>query len=1007
MVRYAVAVGLTVLATLGRLVLDHWLGAKSPFLLYPVAIAASARYGGFRAGIVATALAGLIGAGFLLAPQPNGWIDSPGTWTSLVALVLSGVALSWLCESMQDVRRRIEREVRKRLSAVLQEGTRKHTPRVAKETAKIGIYDYRPTSDELWWDDRCRALWGLSSDAPVTMDFFWKSMHFDDVAPTRSALVAAMEPDGGGRFIADFRIRPKDGPERWIRAIANVYFDGVGDDRTAVRVVGTVQDVTLERNAEAALRESEERFRALTHAVPSIIFEDDPERGNTFVSDRWVELTGLSRAETAGVGWMRAVHPEDAPMAKTRWQESLRTGTPLESRLRYRTRDGSYRWFLVRSQPVKNAEGRAIRWVGSCTDIHELRKVEEAMRESEERFRLAAEAVNGLIYDFDVQRGSVWRSRKLKDLLGFEPREVEPTSTWWSERIHPDDKADHHQRVSRLHTGDGSFADEYRIRHRDGHYIHVWERGLLLRDVNGTPLRVVGCTVDVTAQRRAERDLRSSERSLRALFDADPNGIVVAEPHTCGIVLFNDEAARQLGYTRDEFRRLSLAELDTGDDHIALCSKVRLPYDASGAEFETRLKTKEGRSIDTLVKVRRVQMSGGPMLLVIFQDITVRKVAEEALKDADRKKDGFIALLAHELRNPLAPIRSAVDILKVKEPLDPQLHWCRDVIDRQVAQMAHLLDDLLDVSRITLGKLVLRKERVLLTDVLTLALETCEPLIEQQHHDLVVEIPDMPVQLDADPTRLGQVIANLLNNAAKYTDRGGVLRLVAKLIDGSIEIRVADTGIGIAADKLAVIFEPFAQIEHSLNKSQGGLGIGLMLVRRLVEMHGGTVSAASDGLEKGSTFVVRLPLPVQTPVELPVEPKAPPEAAPVEPCRILLVDDNVDAADSLAIILRFAGHDVRVVHDGQAGITAASEFRPDVILLDLGMPRLNGFEACRQIRELSGGGDITIIALTGWGQDEDRRRTREAGFDHHLVKPVEPETLMRLIAESRKPAVHS
>jgi signal transduction histidine kinase/ActR/RegA family two-component response regulator len=370
----------------------------------------------------------------------------------------------------------------------------------------------------------------------------------------------------------------------------------------------------------------------------------------------------------------------------------------------------------------------------------------------------------------------------------------------------------------------------------------------------------------------------------------------------------------------------------------------------------------------------------------------------DQLRQADRRKDEFLAVLAHELRNPLAPVRNAVEVLRMRDVDDPGLRWARDLIDRQVQQLTRLVDDLLDVSRITRGKIKLQKEPVDLAAVVARAVEISRPLIDARRHELAVTLPPEPLRLEADPTRLAQVVANLLNNAAKYTEERGHIWLTVEREGGEAVVRVRDTGVGIPSDMLAQVFDLFTQVTHSLDRSQGGLGIGLTLARSLVEMHGGSVRAHSAGWGEGSEVVVRLPLLV----ELRSEPSGTGlDRRVVKPSahRILVVDDNVDAADSLAVLLRLMGNDVRTAPDGPAALEVARAYRPDVVLLDLGLPRMSGYDVCRRLREGHFANGPLIVALTGYGQDEDRRRTREAGFDCHLVKPVDPDELWELLTE--------
>lgn len=409
---------------------------------------------------------------------------------------------------------------------------------------------------------------------------------------------------------------------------------------------------------------------------------------------------------------------------------------------------------------------------------------------------------------------------------------------------------------------------------------------------------------------------------------------------------------------------------------------------------------------------------------VVLTEITERRRAEEALRaseqrlrkaseserqrarqlmEADRRKDEFLAVLAHELRNPLAPIQNAMQILRMSCMAQPVAKEPLDIMQRQIRHMVRLVDDLLEVSRITRGKVVLRKERIDLASVMENAIETCRPLIDAAQHTLNVQLPTQPLYLMADATRLSQVFSNLLNNATKYTNPGGKIDVSAEVLQSpsafnpEVVVRIKDTGIGIPAELLPRVFDMFGQIEQSLDHSRGGLGIGLTLVRRLVQLHGGSVRALSDGSNQGSEFIVSLPLSVHQ--------DAPPPAAIehasedlLTPHRILLVDDNEDSATILGKLLELQGHTVEVVFDGPAALEAMPSFKPEIVLLDIGLPGMSGYDVARRIREAPESRDVVLIAQTGWGQKEDRERSREAGFDHHLVKPIDPNTLQKLLA---------
>jgi signal transduction histidine kinase len=387
---------------------------------------------------------------------------------------------------------------------------------------------------------------------------------------------------------------------------------------------------------------------------------------------------------------------------------------------------------------------------------------------------------------------------------------------------------------------------------------------------------------------------------------------------------------------------------------------------------------------------------------VLQSEVSERARAEAALKEADRHKDEFLAVLAHELRNPLAPIRNAVEIMRRSSLTDPQLVWSRDVVERQVKHLTRLVDDLLDVSRITRGNINLSREPVSVATIIARAIETIQPLIAEQQHELTVDVADEVLEVEGDLTRLTQVLGNLLNNAAKYTDPGGSIALSARREGTDVEIRVRDNGIGIPPELLPRLFQLFTQVDAAAHRAQGGLGIGLALVRQLVQMHGGSVTAYSEGPERGSEFLIRLPLRTLRTRQI-LKPGTAPAIAGANGSskpghRILLADDNQDALESLATLLQCDGHEVHTAGDGAQALEVAEQCRPNVVLLDIGMPKLDGYEVARRIRALPWGKAAVLIALTGWGQDEDRRRSREVGFDSHLVKPLDPEALSNMLS---------
>ena len=517
-----------------------------------------------------------------------------------------------------------------------------------------------------------------------------------------------------------------------------------------------------------------------------------------------------------------------------------------------------------------------------------------------------------------------------------------------------------------------------------------------------------------------QRDGDPETGALLAAIVSSSEDAIISKTLNGVITSWNAGAERLFGYSPAEAIGQSMTLIIPTERHAEeneILQRIRRGERVE--HFETVRVAKSGQTIDVSLTISPVRDRRGRVVGAskVGRDITARKrAAEESqaaqkllmenrdelqrlnaeLSEADRRKDEFLAVLAHELRNPLAPIRNAVHYLGLKASPDPALRNARDIIDRQVRHLVRLVDDLLDISRISSGKIGLQKERVSLALIVTNAVESSRPAIESENHQLTVTLPAEPVYLEADLTRLAQVLQNLLNNAAKYTPPGGKIGLHTEFDGHSVSIRVVDTGIGIPREMLPRVFDLFTQVDRSIERSSGGLGIGLTLVQRLVELHGGTVEARSEGPDKGSEFIVRLPASAESSGDS--APANSSDAKSVRRVRVLIIDDNIDAADTLTEMLRASGHDVATAYDGAAGLVAVDSHRPDVVLLDIGLPKVNGYNVARKIRESDPQRRIVLVAVTGWGQDEDRRRSQQAGFDHHLVKPVDPASLDRIFA---------
>ena len=552
----------------------------------------------------------------------------------------------------------------------------------------------------------------------------------------------------------------------------------------------------------------------------------------------------------------------------------------------------------------------------------------------------------------------------------------------------------------RLATREGRFEDEgWRLR-KDGS--RFWANVVItaLRDEDGTLLGFSKITRDLTERKLHEEAVRQAEERFRllvegvvdyAIYMLDPEGVITS---------WNAGAERITGYAREEIigrhfsRFYSDEDIEAGRPWEELAAARR----EGRAEDESWRLRKDGGRFWARVVVTAVHDAQGKLrgFAKVTQDLSERRHLRD-LEKASRNVNEFIATLAHELRNPLAPIRSAVEVMAKLGPSDPAQQTLRETIDRQSGQLARIVDDMIDISRITRGGLVISRAPVDLAEVLRRALETAAPLIQAAQHRLEVQLAREPLMVEGDMHRLTQLLANVLNNAARYTPPGGEISLRAQREDGWSLVQVRDTGRGIDPDMLERIFDMFVQGRSPIERVGGGLGVGLALARRIAEMHGGSLTARSDGENRGSEFTLRIPLLAAT--RAPAQKKAADSAAhAIVPKRVLVVDDNIDAATTLQLLLESLGHETCVAHDGAQALRMAAQFQPDIVLLDIGMPGLNGYEVARRMRALERRRPLRIVAITGWDQEADRTRSREAGFDLHLVKPVDPNLLTRLLS---------
>ena len=672
-------------------------------------------------------------------------------------------------------------------------------------------------------------------------------------------------------------------------------------------------------------------------------------------------------------------------------------------------RDGTVRDVRVSYVPQRAADGRVRGFVALCSDITERKAVETALRRSEallEQSQAAAQVGSWeLTLDerlVEVPDSSLWSSETYR-MFGYSLDTPASVSRFYA-RVHPSDRAPVHAWfVGALERFEPS-EKEYRVALPDGslRVLHVWLH--FERAPDGKTTRVFGTCQDITERTRAELELRHAREQLELVVDSTP-AFIARYDRQRRLVWANKSYAARFGKSPEELAGIHLIDL-VGEEAY----RVFEPYFArvvagEAIQVELEVPYPTGRRFVQLIAARTLDAAGAcDGAVAVLTDVTQRRTLEREreraladLQEASRHKDEFVGMLAHELRNPLAPILNGVEILASlgAGPGDAEVaRQYHTVIARQARHMKRLLDDLLDVSRVSQGKVLLHRERLDLNALLQHAVEVTRPNLLEKRHALSLTLASQRLVLEADPTRLLQVFVNVINNAAKYTDAGGHIAVTSTVADGEAVVSVRDDGVGMTPELLTRAFDLFVQGTRSLDRAQGGLGIGLTVVRTLVKMHGGSVRAFSEGPGRGSDLVVRLPLASDA---VPFPTDRPPSAriATGGPLRVLVVDDNVDAATALGKLMELLGHEVALAHDGPAALTAAAATPADLILLDIGLPGMSGYEVAARLRS-SGHAHAALVALSGYGREDDVRRSRDAGFDHHLVKPVDLGQLRRI-----------
>jgi len=777
--------------------------------------------------------------------------------------------------------------------------------------------------------------------------------------------------------------------------------------------VSSTDETAKPKQDAEALHEQREWLRVTLSSIGDAVITTDTKGSITYLNPVAVSLTGWTQEEAAGIPLelvFKIINEETRQTVENPATRALREGlvVGLANHALLIAKDGTERAIDDSAAPIRNANGEVAGVVLVFRDVTDRREAERALRESEERFRLLVEgAEDYAIFMLDPKGNITSWNPGAERIKGYSAEEIigQHFSCFYPpekvEAGHPDQELE-------VAAAKGRFEDEgWRLR-KDGS--RFWANVIItaLRDERGKLKGFSKITRDRTEDLRKDSQIRDSEVRFRRLFETAKDGILILDSSDGKITDANPYITELLGYSTDELIGKELWQIGLFQDIEASRAAFQLLQDEGYIRYhDLPLETKSGRKAEVEFISNVYNVDHHAVIQCNIRDITERRQLEraeaqaEALADLHRRKDEFLAMLSHELRNPLAAITNAVQILDLQKDEHPLQEKAKTIIRRQAANLVVLVNDLLEVSRILGGRIQLHQEDLDARGIVQQAVETARPLIDQNKHELTVSLPTEPTWLYADALRLEEVIVNLLNNAVKYTPEGGHIWLSLQQEGDRIVLRIRDTGVGIVPDSLPHMFELFTQAPRSLDRSQGGLGVGLAVVRKLVEMHGGTVEAQSAGPGKGSEFIVRLPV-LSPPTSRSQIPSKKGDEQSGSGWRVLVVDDNVDSADSIAMLLQVSGHEVRVVYSGQDALDMAGKYQPDIVLLDIGLPVMDGYEVARRLRNHPELKEVKLIAVTGYGQESDRLQSQEAGFDYHLVKPVDAQKLQEVMVAVMK-----
>lgn len=749
------------------------------------------------------------------------------------------------------------------------------------------------------------------------------------------------------------------------------------------------QALQAHKLAEIAIAERDARFKRYLDAMPDLVYTWNADGSAEYFNPRWSEYTGVRPTTDAEI--TERICTDDLPRFSEHRNRALRKGIPFRAELRLRNSKGEMRWFQTRCVPIRDAASSIVGWVGRSIDIDEEKRAVEALELSERRYRSVSETFDFGMWSADKDGRLTFVGPRLLQYLGLSTRQAQGEP--WSAILKPESD-------SRLAEWQRCIAAgqpwdwESALAGADGTTRRVWCRGVPLRGSDGLVISWVGLTLDVTERHAAERARDQAREQLEMVTERMSVGVAQCNQNL-EFVWVNPAYARQLGLTPDQLQGRRIADVVGPESFNRVKPYIDRVLAGESVQHE-RAETLGEAATRWISAAYTPIWNGRPNPIgwvAVVSDLTERRALEEQLRDANSQKDRFLATLAHELRNPLAPIRYATRLLRPEVPAEMAADAGR-MIDRQLAHMARLLDDLLDVSRITRGILEVRRDALDLRTIVQQTVEAVRPMASSVQQRIELEVPEIALPIQGDETRLIQMVGNVINNAIKYTAPGGQISVGATQDTSQVMVSVRDTGRGISEELLPRVFDLFTQGEPGA-RGQTGLGIGLALAKQIVDLHGGTIQVHSDGVGRGSEFLITLPRGQEVPaIADPAPTGSNVTALGADKVRVLIVDDNVDAANSLSYVLRSVGYQPHIAYDGRSALEMAEILRPGVVLLDLGLPHMSGHEVAQHLRGLPWGRSMRLIAVTGWGGTDDLNRSREAGFDEHLTKPVDPDVLI-------------